>query len=634
MFLVTIIPIARGIPLDELSYFSPHEAPVGSLATVPLRGKKIRGIITSSVPAHQVKADIKSANWSLKKLDQINATSFFREEYIRAVRDTANYFAASVGATLHAIFPEALYKLPHQHSNIRESSGTYHEELLFQDEDSERLTAYKSFIREEFAKNSSVYLILPSQQDIEHVYASLERGIRDYTFVFHGGIGAKELKKRWADAIALDHPVLIIATAYFLSIPRSDIGAIILDKESSPAYKGMTRPFVDLRYFARMYAKRISARIIYGDIFLRVETLARHEQGEVQSFARPKFRLVATGTQQVVDMQLLGEQPATGKIAICSPELVDLIEANRALGTHMFILGVRKGYAPMTVCGDCGTVVTCSRCSSPMVLHKKKQAVEEEEPDHLFLCHRCGEESGADLICKNCSGWRLIPLGIGITQAEEAIRGRFPDATIFRLDKDEVASHEEAQKRIEEFYQNPGSILIGTEMALSYLTEKIAHIAVLSVNSLLTIPDFRMSEKVFRLLLSLRSKAERTMLVQTRDPNHAIFDLALSGNIAEFFRKELEERKQLGYPPYNTFIKLTYEGGQEEGKRLMEEIERIFSLYHPVSFPSFIARVKGKYRMNAILTIPEGKWPNEELASLLRSLPPELSVKVDPESVI
>ena len=72
----------------------------------------------------------------------------------------------------------------------------------------------------------------------------------------------------------------------------------------------------------------------------------------------------------------------------------------------------------------------------------------------------------------------------------------------------------------------------------------------------------------------------------------------------------------------------------------MEEIEKLFGLYHAVSFPGFIAKVKGKYIMNALIKIPrEGEaakkaWPNDELFSLIKSLPPDISVRVDPDSVI
>src|SRR3989338_10268150 len=106
-------------------------------------------------------------------------------------------------------------------------------------------------------------------------------------------------------------------------------------------------------------------------------------------------------------------------------------------------------------------------------------------------------------------------------------------------------------------------------MAIPYLTEPLSAVAILSVNSLLTIPDFRMGERVFRMLLTLREKAREHFLIQTRDPNVPLFALATEGNIGEFLRTELETRHRFGYPPFSTLLKFTHEGKKQDGATAM-----------------------------------------------------------------
>jgi primosomal protein N' (replication factor Y) len=645
MFVITVIPITRGIAVDELSYFTGEVVPEGALVSVPLRGRKVPALVLSSIPARDAKVSIKTANFTLKRLERVEAKRCFTPGFLTAASKTAEYFAVTRGAVLRAVFPtQLLAALPQEEIKPSEPGDVrLPERFVVQSEDVERYALYKSLIRETFAKGGSIFFALPSVQDIDHVYETMERGIREYTFILHGGLSKKELEKRWKALATMDHPVLIIGTAYFLGVPRSDIATIIIDKESSSAYRIQGRPFIDLRFFAEKFAEASGAKFILGDIVLRAETFARYESGEFEPLTRPKSRLISNAQQILVDMRKLGEQPATGRFAIYSPTLVDAIEDNRTCGTQAFLLGIRKGFAPMTVCGDCGTVVECKRCSAPVVLHKRggtKIAPTEGEPEqkeninNVFLCHRCGAERPADFTCTHCGGWRLTTLGIGIDQADEALRGRFPDLPVFRIDRDSVATHKEAQKIAEKFFATPGAVMIGTEMAIPYLTKPLAHIGVLSVNSLLTIPDFRMGEKVFRLLLTLRAKAERRFIVQTREAKNTIFSLALGGNIGEFLREELETRKELGYPPFATLIKLTHEGSKPEGERVMADIEKTFTHFHPVTFPAFIARIKGKYRMNALMKIPKEKWPDRDVISLLRSLPQDIEIRVDPESVI
>ncbi len=671
MYLISVAPIRRGIPIDELSYFTKEPVKRGALVRVPLRGSFTPALVIRSIPAHEAKSDLKHAEFALKKLESIHATTFFREEFIEACEQTAQYFATTTGAVVQAVFPNSLLaeKSVSNPNTERDESGAtrgikkHAQKFILQTEEAERFATYKSYIREGFARGGSCYFILPSIQDIEHAYSKIEKGIQNYTFILHGGLSKKEIAKRWEEIQNTKHPVLIIGTPFFLAVPRDDIETIILDRESGNAYMLQGRPFVDLRYFAEQFAKNLGANFILGDLFLRTETLYREKGGEFEPLLRPKVRLPSAATQTIVDMRTSGEQPAVGRVAICSRELVTLIEETRKKGTHCFILGVRKGFAPMTVCGDCGTVVACTRCSAPLVLHRKQgvkeiqseglsqtednvnshtphnQLTEEaayapRESPNIFLCHRCGFVADPETVCSHCNGWRLIPLGIGIVQAEETIMQRFPDARVFRLDRDSVKKHKDARALVAEFYQTPGSIMIGTEMALPYLTEPVGAVAVLSVNSLLTIPDFRMGERVFRLLLSLREKAREHFLIQTRDPDMPLFALATGGNMAEFLRTELEARHRLGYPPFGTLLKFTYEGTKADGTRIMEDIERTFGTYHPVTFPSFIAKVKGKYHMNALIKIPPKEWPNPELMTLIRALPSEVSVRINPENII
>lgn len=654
MYLISVAPIRRGIPVDELSYFTKEHIPRGALVSVPLRGSSTPALVIRSIPAHEAKSDLKRADFALKKLESIHATAFFREEFIETCTQTANYFATTTGAVVQAVFPNALLtggSVPVQNSETETPSKPrakkHAQKFILQAEETERFATYKSHIREVFARGGSCYFILPSIQDIEHAYSKLEKGIQNYTFILHGGLTKKEIAKRWEEIQVTKHPVLIIGTPFFLAVPRDDIETIILDRESGNAYMLQGRPFIDLRYFAEQFAKSLGADLILGDLFLRTETLHRHKEGEFEPLLRPKLRLPSVATQTIVDMRTSGEQPATGRIAIYSRELVNLIDETRKKGSHCFILGVRKGFAPMTVCGDCGTVVACTRCSAPLVLHRKQGAREalhavpkaedgnaERESPNMFLCHRCGLVADPDTTCLHCNGWRLVPLGIGITAAEETIKERFPDVRVFRLDRDSVKKHKDARALVTEFYQTPGSIMIGTEMALPYLTEPVGTVAVLSVNSLLTIPDFRMGERVFRLLLSLREKAREHFLIQTRDPDMPLFALATGGNIAEFLRTELESRHRLGYPPFGTLLKFTYEGTKSDGTRIMEDIEKTFGAYHPVTFPAFIAKVKGKYHMNALIKIPPKEWPNPDLIALIRALPSDVAVRINPESVI
>ncbi|MDR3558088.1 MAG: hypothetical protein P4L61_01005, partial [Candidatus Pacebacteria bacterium] len=305
-----------------------------------------------------------------------------------------------------------------------------------------------------------------------------------------------------------------------------------------------------------------------------------------------------------------------------------LLQRTRDESAHMVVIAARKGLAPSTVCADCHTIVVCGTCGAPVVLH------ESGDGSTYFLCHHCGERRSTEEYCKNCGSWKLATVGIGIDLARKKIADLFPGIKIFQLDSDSAPTPKKIKETIERFKDTPGSVLLGTEVLVNYLHDKVPYTAVVTLDSLLSLPDFRVSERIFYMLLKLRTLTERELVIQTRKPEEKTFEFAAKGNITDFIRHSLEERKQFHWPPYSTLIKLSIEG---ERGAIAEEMEKIKSFLAPVEvdvFPSFTAGARGNSLLHGIIRLTTGIWPNTELLSKLRSLPHSVSINVDPESLL
>jgi primosomal protein N' (replication factor Y) len=424
--------------------------------------------------------------------------------------------------------------------------------------------------------------------------------------------------------------VLIVGTGMFLSLPRNDIGTIIIEKESSRAYKTITRPFIDFRVFAEKYSKLIGARIIFGDIILRTETIKRFYDHELIEYTPLKWRSLATAKTSLVDMRQYKKDGIKEKsFRIFSDEANYIFKDLKESNSQCFVYCSRRGLSPQVVCNDCGTTVTCSRCSSPVVLHEGN-----EPKNNFFLCHTCGEKRSASEKCKYCTSWHLIKLGIGIETIENELRKNFPDIEVFRIDHDSVKTHKKAKEISDNFYKTPGSILLGTEMAILYLDEQIESTVVASLDSLFAIPDFRGNEKIMNILLKMRQLSRDNFIVQTRSIDEPVFEYATKGNIADFYRSEIAEREQFAYPPFVTLIKITYQGHREEVLEEMKNLKAFLSPYTVQIFPAFIETVKGKYVMHALIKADKKTWPDETLVKKLQSLPPHFVVKIDPDNLL
>src|SRR3989344_2066151 len=631
MYVITVIPISKGIGRETLSYFTMKDVSPGALVEVPLRKKIIPALVVARQSAADIKSDIKNASFEIKKVESVKVRDLVIPEFILAAEETARYFACSTGSVLETLLPKAILQGNQKWISISKEpfKKINHEKYAVQGDDEERFGNYRSRIREDFARKGSVYVVVPTIEDATRSFNLLRKGIEDYAYIVTGALSKKELVAVWEKIHKEKHSVLVVGTSQCLAIPRSDIHSIIVEHEHSRSFRLSRRQHIDFRTFAEIFAGHIGAKYIVGDILLRTETLWRETEGELIESNPFKFRSLSTAEQSLVDMRTYRKGTAAG-VKILSDEAELLIRTSKEESEHLFILTTRRGIAPTTLCGDCQNIVTCTHCSAPVVLHRNKV----EESRSFFLCHRCGERRSTEEVCKICGSWNLATVGIGIDLVEQKIKDRFPDVKIFRIDADTTSTEKKLTDTIASFYASPGSILLGTEMALSYLHEKIQNSLIVSIDSLFSIPDFRIHEKILYTIIKIRALTSKNFILQTRNPEEKILEYALKGNLIDFYRDEVALRKQFNYPPFVILIKITLEGKREEIVKDMDVIQDQLEPYRLDIFPAFTQTVRGNYVLHALMRIERSVWVDEVLLGKLRSLPQHVSIKVDPESLL
>ncbi len=625
MKILDVIPISRGIGVEILQYFSSDDIAPGAMVLVPLKSKRVPALVIESHPAEAHKSELRSQGFMLKKIASGSAQQVLSEAFLKTSKRMSNYTVASTGSVLASMVPKVIYdnykNLPKKIGHKKRLNDRYHKFIL-QADDEERIAHYKSLIRESFARNASVFFCLPTTHDIERIRVFLERGIEEFTYILHSGISKKEILSLWKKIITEEHPVLIIGTGSFLAIPREDIGTIIIENEGSRAYKTLKRPFIDIRTFAEFLSEEMRANLVFGDMVMRVETISRYHDGELGEIAPPKFRSLSSAQSEIIDMRPLDQKEG---FSLISGKLAELITHTKEHNEHLFILVSRKGFAPITVCGDCGTTHTCEHCDTPVVLYQRPR-------ENIFLCHHCGRSWSSRVTCRTCDGWKLEPLGIGIELVEETLKEWFPQVALFRIDGDTTTTSKKINEEMEKFFNAPGSILLGTEMAISHISHTLENTAVVSLDSLFAIPDFRMNERVFRIIIKLRSITQRSFILQTRQRAHAVLDHALRGNMIDFYRAEEEMRKQFNYPPFSLLIKISTPGTPEDLDSLKQKIE---TWINPESIEMFsgMRNEKGKGMITILLRIPHQEIKETDIFSLLKELPPYYTINVDPQNL-
>jgi len=642
MKIVSVIPLKKGILKGDLTYFSSLDISTGDIVSVPLRGKTTLALVSSTEELKDKKSNVKGMDFNLRKVIQSKGPSIILPEFLNSIFDSSKYFAQNKNNAITSLLPNIFIEKYDEiskfiNSKIKNSNKDVtvktikNEKLLLQYATADRISIYKTLVRESFARGQSVFLVLPTEFDIDKFAEQLSKGIEEFTFSTHSGISTKNNLITYKKILTSTHPVLIIGTPPSLAIPRKDIGVIILEHESSNAYKMMRRPYFDLRVFVEVYASKINAKLIIADEILRYETIGRKDTENLNPLYPLSFRIDFAG-----EIDILGKSE---KFKILEDESIEKIKSTLSNKKNVFIFSLRKGLATMTICKDCGETVSCDKCGAPLVLYSSHRGQKR-----MFVCNKCIRDVDGDLACISCGGWNLIPLGIGTDTVYEETEKLFPKVKTFKLDKESAKTGNGARRIIKEFEENPGSILIGTEMAFFYLKEKVALSIIASFDSLWSIPNFKMSEKIIQIIFSIINNTKDSFIIQTKNNNDEALLAIKSRNILSFIREELEDRKNLGYPPYKRFIKITYLGDKEETIKAKKILEETFEKYSPEIFSGFVAKLQGKYATNALIKINPYNWSLPELSTnstidevlydKLLSLLPVFEISVDPEDLL
>jgi primosomal protein N' len=674
--LISVYPIIKGNWASELQYWSKADILPGSLVKVPLKGKSIFALVFKSASIQEAKGEIKGADFKIRKIEDPEPIDIVRKEYIRATMQTSSFFVQPVGAMLKAVIPAvALSHISASQSakidmsndaatnaatNATDPHDAIADIVAISTNKEDRLSVYKSLIREVLARKKSIILVAPTVRIAEELYDSIRKGIEHVSILLHGSLLKKKMDDGWKEALKADKGIVLVCTPQYMCIPRNDIETIVLEKESSRAYKTFQPPFFDWRTFAETYSKLLGIRLMYGDQLLSIETIHRIQELEINEPFPLSFRIQKEAEVIIIDQKAdrnadrianaesIGgrmETPASSPADIAkskkdsgfhimSEELISMIEYSIQKEQKMFIFSARRGLSPQTVCGHCGTTVTCRHCKSPVVLHKNQKSGER-----YFLCHHCGKERGALEACSVCNSWNLVTLGIGTDTVYEEVKKRFPDVPLYRIDKDNAKTDKETKKLIKDFKNETGSaVLVGTELALAYL-DSMPYVAVASMDSLFSIPDFRIHERIAHICLRLLEVTRTYLLIQTRNAESPLIKAFFTKTFADFVHEELEVRRKLDYPPFSLMGKISLSGKADEISKQAKQIEESLRQYEPVVFPAFIPSQLG-VTINILFKLPEDIWRNptkrtkHELFQKLTAISQITPIYIQPESFI
>lgn len=520
--------------------------------------------------------------------------------------------------------------------------GPGHPILLYGVTGSGKTEIYFEAIDHVLKRGGSALLLVPERaltpQHLERLKARFPA--QDAIAVWHSGLSETIRVQQWW-RIQRGEIRVVLGTRSALFLPLRKLSLIVLDEEQDPSYKQREGLRYHARQAAMMRAQLEGALVVLGSATPSLESWYKANQGEyrlVKLQARAgKARLPWV---HVVDLRLGRRSSSSRKPEadeILAPFVREQVQKCLEQGKQVLIYVNRRGYAGAVQCQVCGEVVRCPRCSVALAFHKSLQAL---------LCHYCTHRSQWQEACPRCGAIAMKLLGRGTERIEELLRELFPQVRLLRADSDSLKDRSLWEAAVRAFRKGELDILVGTQILSKGLDfPGLGCVVVLEWDFVLSLPDFRATERAFQQLTQVAGRAGRAggeahVFLQTCCPHHPAIQFARHHDFEGFAESELELRQKFFFPPFAELVLLSWEGrNQERTRRLAEQAhDRIMEALGGLAdvgpcMSAPIERIRDRYRFQVLIKtrrLPELARKLFTLQSRLRDAKVRLEVDVDP----
>ena len=415
---------------------------------------------------------------------------------------------------------------------------------------------YLRLVQETLALGKTAMVLVPEIVLTPQMMRKFSSYFGSRVAMLHSSLKMTERYDQWK-RIRRGEVDVVLGTRSALFAPLKNLGLIIMDEEQEGSYQSENVPRYDAREVAKYLCVREKAALVFGSATPTVETAWAAEQGNYQkALLRRRYNENALPEVLIADLR---QEILNGNPGLISTPLRQELEKNLAAGEQSILFLNRRGSSRMLLCGECGYVPQCPRCSTAMTYHSA---------NGRLMCHYCGHSEPAADTCPECGGW-MKHVGAGTQKVEEELRELFPEAGILRMDADTTAGgHEEI---LQTFERERVPILLGTQMVAKGLDfENVTLVGVLSADISLYVDNYRAAERTFSLLTQVVGRAGRggktgRAVIQTYTPGNDVIRCAARQDYDAFYESEIRMRRLRRYPPFADLFTVTV-SGTEEGR--------------------------------------------------------------------
>lgn len=619
----------------------------GTLVRVPLGRRMVVGAVWDDPPDMQVKTRPVAEELDFPPL---------REDLRKFIDWVAGYTLAARGDVLALSLKETLLAPPPKRarayefgganpalpgpvlSKIQENAamalrqdvraGAFSVTLLDGVTGSGKTEVYLEEVAEALRHNKQVLVLLPEIALSVQMLARFEHRFGVRPAVWHSELTPAK-RRETLRAVAQGRADVVVGARSALFLPFAALGLIVVDEEHETSFKQEDGVMYNARDMAVVRAKFCAAPVLLVSATPSLETAENAAQGRYKKLDLPARHGGAT-LPRMQALDLREAPPERGQFL--SPLLVAAMRETLAREEQAMLFLNRRGYAPLTLCRNCGHRLACPNCSAWLVEHKSSPRLS---------CHHCGHTTQRPAHCPSCEAeGSFVPIGPGVERIAEEVAALFPEAEALVMASDVILSPAHAEEAARRIADREVGIIIGTQMvAKGWHFPHLTLVGVVDADLGLAGGDLRAGEHTVQMLHQVAGRAGRAeapghVLLQSYDPSHPVIAALLSGDLPAFLEQEAALRRPGHWPPFGRLAALIISA---EDERLADQIARALARAAPRRpgvevlgpAPAPIALLRGRHRRRLLLKTLKEIAVQPLLREWLAQVPVPRNVKLD-----
>lgn len=624
---------------EALTYNAEVRLESGALVEVELQKERVMGLVvgTTSKP-----------RFATKPLLHIYDAPPLPSHLLQTAVWLQSYYPAPLGVVTQQIVPGHYSQRQMQHEPLKNAPEPVTDALpALNEEQRAALTAlqapgthvlhgktgtgktrlYIELALQAIASGKSAIVLTPEISLTSQLAANFSAVFGERVLVLHSGQAPAERRQLWLQILTAREPLVVIGPRSALFTPVRRLGLVVLDESHESAYKQEQAPNYHASRVAGYMARLTGARLVLGSATpLVTDYYLAEQKGSpiivLQHLARGET--VATKTH-IIDMK---DRDQFSRSHFISQPLIAAVQAALQRSEQSLLYLNRRGTARIVLCENCGWQASCPHCDTPLTYHGDT---------HTLRCHSCDCHDRAPASCPECGHPSIIYKTAGTKAIVEEVTRLFPQARIARFDTDNVKA-ERFEQHYEAVANGDVDILVGTQLLAKGLDlPRLSTLGVLLADTSLYLPDFSAQERTYQLLNQVLGRVGRGHVaghafIQTYNPEHPLFAQAIAGDYEAFYKAELANRKQFGFPPFYFMLKLTCRRASLRAaeKAATDFKQQLLADYPRVKVegpaPAFYEKFQGKHQWQLILKASE----RSELVKIIGTLPANWSYDIDP----